>query len=79
METLASFGEFTPPPLTCVEDALQYGLSLQRERVFVDLWDLRRGAGCAHCYEPRIARLHTMNLKQKLLGPVSCDLCGAAA
>jgi hypothetical protein len=79
METLASFGDFTPPSLACVEDALRYGLALRRGRVFVDLWDLRRGAGCVHCYDSRIARLHTMNLNQELLDPISCDLCGAAA
>lgn len=79
MESLASLGDFTPPSLACVEDALRYGLVIERGRVFVDLWDLHRGAGCAHCYEPRIARLHAMNLEQKVLDPVTCDLCGAAA
>ena len=78
METLATNGDFTPPTLTLIEDAMSYGLALHRGRVFVDLWDLRQGSGCPLCYAPRIARLHTMNLQQVIPGKIDCALCGAA-
>ena len=78
METLATNGEFTPPALTLIEDAMSYGLSLERDRVFVDLWDLRRGSGCPQCYAPRIARLQTMNPQQVIPDRIDCTLCGAA-
>jgi radical SAM enzyme (TIGR01210 family) len=77
MKTLATMGEFTPPRLSLVEDAMMYGLNLRRGRVFVDLWDLRQASGCSQCHARRIARLQAMNLQQKMSDVVSCDLCGA--
>jgi len=79
MEALAAFGDFSPPSLTTVEAAAAYGIALNRGRVFVDLWDLRRPCACPHCNEQRIARLHTMNLHQTLPPPIACDHCGGAS
>ena len=76
MGELTAAGEFSPPKLATVESAAEYGISLGRGRVFVDLWDLRRGAGCSMCAEQRVDRLHAMNLQQCLLPRVVCARCG---
>ena len=76
MEALARSGEFSPPRLEDLELAAQYGLGLERGRVFVDLWDISNpSAGCRSCYPARIARLHKMNLQQQVLAPIACSLC----
>jgi archaeosine synthase beta-subunit len=76
MESLAASGDFTPPRLKVVEDAMRYGLALKSGRVFVDLWDLQQATGCAQCYAPRIARLQSMNLRQAMIEAIECDVCG---
>jgi archaeosine synthase beta-subunit len=79
MEALAASGDFTPPSLTLVEDAMQYGLDLKRGRVFVDLWDVPQTSDCAHCHSRRIARLRTMNLSQNVSDKIGCDRCGGSS
>jgi len=77
MESLALSGEFVQPAIATVEAALGYGLSLARGRVFVDLWDIpNRQDTCQHCLADRVARLHRMNLFQKILPTVDCTFCG---
>jgi archaeosine synthase beta-subunit len=76
MELLASRGDFTPPTLAMLEDAVDYGLSLQRGRVFSDAWDLPRPFDCLSCREARTARLRTMNLSQTSMPRVACAICG---
>jgi radical SAM enzyme (TIGR01210 family) len=73
MEALESSGEFSPPLLATLEAVAAYGLELERGRVFADLWDLERLADCPHCFPARAARLHTMNLRQTIMPPVSCN------
>lgn len=75
METLAADGMFTPPDLGILEAAAEYGLRLQRGRVFTDLWDVKLNRECVHCFDARIKRLRTMNLSQQLLDAVSCRAC----
>jgi archaeosine synthase beta-subunit len=77
MEALAAEGEFVAPRLGVVESAASYGLSLKRGRVFVDLWDVKRGPECAFCFEERLARLREMNLQQEIADSVSCEQCEA--
>jgi radical SAM enzyme (TIGR01210 family) len=76
MEALAAVGEFAPPALNLLEDAAAYGLGLRRGRVFTDLWDVKRRAECALCFDARVERLRKMNLQQSVIGAVSCDACG---
>jgi len=76
MEDLAASGDFSPPSLTTLEAAAADGIALHRGRVFTDLWDLRRSPACTYCHEERIARLHTMNLKQSIMPAVACEHCG---
>ncbi|MGE0606333.1 MAG: radical SAM protein [Pirellulales bacterium] len=86
MEQLAAAGQFSPPRLSSLEQALEQGLSIasasnhtngRRFRVFVDLWDLARFSNCPHCLSRRTSRLHAMNISQTVLPPVECP-CGVA-
>lgn len=76
LEVLAERGEFSPPPLGTLEAAMDYGVGLDRGRVFSDLWDLQtRPAVCTNCAASRLARLHEMNLKQYVAHRVTCGNC----
>ncbi|MGB9030435.1 MAG: hypothetical protein WCC27_09965 [Acidobacteriaceae bacterium] len=76
MEKLLAQGDFSPPTLATLESAAAYGVGLGRGRVFADLWDISRIATCASCRDDRIARLHRMNLEQRILPALACDSCG---
>jgi len=79
MEALMDRGDFSPASLATVEAAAAYGISLNRGRVFVDLWDLRREIRCGSCHEQRVARLHAMNLEQSIPAQIECEQCGGAS
>src|SRR5207245_1422045 len=49
MEALAAAGQFAPPSLASMEAALEYGVRLGRDRVFLDLWDVERFCTCTAC------------------------------
>jgi radical SAM enzyme (TIGR01210 family) len=55
MDILQRAGQFSPPRLETVEKVFEYGLSLGRGRVFVDLWNFGT------------ERLRRMNLEQRVL------------
>jgi radical SAM enzyme (TIGR01210 family) len=74
MEALAGMGQFTPPDLRSVEAAMEYGLELQRGRVFADLWDVERFYTCS-CSPERAARLEQMNRLQTLVPSICCNDC----
>jgi archaeosine synthase beta-subunit len=76
MEALAASGEFSPPSLATLEDAVDYGLSLGRGRVFSDLWDLPRPFDCPGCRDARVGRLRAMNLSQTSGPRIGCAVCG---
>jgi radical SAM enzyme (TIGR01210 family) len=75
MEALAALGRFVPPRLANLEAASEYGIGLQRGRVFADLWDLEKFSECAACCNARRQRLQRMNLGQQLEPPVRCENC----
>lgn len=75
MEKLAALGEFSPPSLKTLEAAAEYGVSLNKGRVFADLWDADASSCCAFCRDRRIARLRTMNLEQKVPSAIACERC----
>lgn len=79
LEALAERGEFSPPKLATLEAAVQYGIGLQRGRVFADLWDLEKFSDCPACFAARRTRLREINLRQTVLEPVRCDTCCPAA
>jgi len=75
VDALAAHGEFSQPRLSSLEDVLDYGLGLERERVFADLWDLQRFSTCAECFEQRRQRLREMNISQNVLPRTECPAC----
>ena len=77
LEMLAARGEFSPPKLSTLEEALNYGVGLRLSRVFADLWDLEKFAECSSCFAARRERLDAMNQQQIVLPPSTCRLCNA--
>lgn len=76
LEALAKDGQFSPPKLSTLEGAAEYGLGLRRGRVFADLWDLEKFSDCAACFPARQARLREMNLSQSIPPLKNCSGCG---
>src|SRR5260221_7608777 len=77
LEALAERGQFSPPKLSTLEQATEYGVSLKRGRAFADLWDLERFADCASCFPARLARLREMNFTQTVKPVIFCPVCGS--
>jgi len=77
MEDLAASGEFSPPALKTLEAAAEYGVSLNKGRVFADLWNAEAIRGCAHCRDRRIVRLRAINREQKVPPVIECEQCVA--
>lgn len=75
MEQLQMEGWYSPPSLAALEEVLDFGLSLQRGRVFVDLWDVERFASCERCASLRRERLRRANLSQAIEQPIACAEC----
>jgi radical SAM enzyme (TIGR01210 family) len=80
LDALAAEGAFAEPRLDDLERSLEQAIanSGHRGRIFADLWDLQRFSRCRACLAGRRARLHTMNLEQRVLARIACDRCGAA-
>lgn len=79
MEELAAAGAFSPPALRTLEAAFEQGISLKKSRVFADLWDIEKLRSCHDCRNRRIARLHAMNLEQRIPAAVVCERCKGGA
>ncbi len=75
MDRLMAAGEFTPPRLTTLEQALELAINLRRGRVFADTWNLEQFSTCLACLEARRGRLQAMNLTQAILPAVDCPHC----
>lgn len=78
MDALIASGDFVEPRLADLEQAVEYGIKLQRGRVFADLWDLDRFSNCEVCFGHRRARLDHMNCSQSIEPVIACDSCGYA-
>lgn len=76
LESLAEQGDFAPPRLGTLEEALAYGIGLRRGRVFADLWDLETFSSCSACFPARRDRLGRMNLEQVTPAVLECEACG---
>jgi len=75
LEALAARGDFTPPSLAQLEDALGRCLELAGGAVTADLWDLDRLADCPACFGRRRERLERLNLSGRNEPRVSCEHC----
>jgi radical SAM enzyme (TIGR01210 family) len=76
LEAVAQEGEFAPPTLSLFETAVENAFTLERGRVFADLWDLEKFSKCSACFAARADRLRRMNLLQTVHPRVICDQCG---
>jgi radical SAM enzyme (TIGR01210 family) len=70
LEELGRAGQFAPPRLETVEQAMADALDQRQGRVLVDLWDLERLAPGQPRFAERCARLEEMNRRQLVLPPV---------
>jgi radical SAM enzyme (TIGR01210 family) len=75
MERLQSLGQFTPPTLAALEEALERCLQFTPTVVTADLWDAQNLAACANCAPARIERLGRINLTGRCEARVECAVC----
>lgn len=75
LDRLLLSGEFSPPSLGVLEQALERTLELGAGRVFADTWDLKRFASCSACFTRRERRLNAINLMQCILPAIGCPEC----
>jgi len=66
LDRLQRAGDFVPPALARLEEALERSLELDRGVVLADLWDVDRLAACQVCAPERVTRLERMNLTGRL-------------
>jgi hypothetical protein len=76
MEALRDLGDFTPPSLDELEEALERCLSLGTGIVTADLWDARRFAHCPECADARLSRLDRVNRSGRVEPRIACAACG---
>jgi archaeosine synthase beta-subunit len=72
MNKLMEQGDFNMPDIQSLEKVLEYGISLNKGRVFADTWDLGLFSKCEKCTKNRTHRLEEMNLTQKIIPPIDC-------
>jgi archaeosine synthase beta-subunit len=73
MERLHARGDFTPPTLLQLEEALDRCAHIRCSVVTADLWDVERLPGCEHCRAQRVERLRRFNLTGRMQPSVACD------
>ena len=78
MERLHALGEFTPPLLSELEEALDRCVQLTGAAITADLWDAERLPGCEQCRAARIERLGRVNLGGRGEPRVACNACDSA-
>lgn len=75
LERLQALGDFTPPRLRQLEEALDACVSLGTTVVTADLWDASLLAGAECCRAERVARLARLNVTGRPEPPVACPRC----
>ena len=78
MERLQALGQFTPPVLSQLEDALDRSMRFTSTVVTADLWDAERLAACEHCASDRIERMRRLNVTGHAESRITCTRCGSA-
>ncbi len=78
LERLQAAGDFTPPALSELEEALDCCHHMTSAVVTADLWDVERVASCEHCRSERVDRLRRVNVTGRREPRISCIECGAA-
>ena len=72
MDLLMKNGDFSVPDIHSLETVLEYGILLNKGRVFADVWDLDIFSSCDKCIEERTMRLIIMNQHQRISSCVKC-------
>jgi radical SAM enzyme (TIGR01210 family) len=78
MERLEAIGQFTPPTLPQLEEALESCLQFSDCAVSADLWDVGRLVACEECRAARVDRLRRLNLEARAEPRVICSMCEPA-
>jgi radical SAM enzyme (TIGR01210 family) len=78
MERLQALGEFTPPVLSQLEDALDRSMRFSSTVVTADLWDSDRLTACERCTSDRIERMRRVNVTGRPESRITCTMCGSA-
>ncbi|HYO13366.1 MAG TPA: radical SAM protein, partial [Thermoanaerobaculia bacterium] len=76
LDALRQTGDFTPPRLDQLEEALERCLAHCRGIITADLWDAHRFADCPACAGARLARLDRMNRTGSVVPRTACSDCG---
>jgi radical SAM enzyme (TIGR01210 family) len=79
LDALSTAGEWTPPTLPQLEEALGRSLGLGAGVVAIDLWEVDGFRRCPDCDDERIGRLRAMNADGIPRRALACESCGAAA
>ncbi len=77
MERLESIGEFVPPTLAQLEDALDACRGFTGAVVTGDLWDVEHLSACDACSAQRITRLERQNHTGIVEERIACSKCAA--
>ena len=77
LERLQALGEFVPPTLAQLEQALERCLSIRSTVITADLWDVERLPACEACRVQRVARIRSLNISPSPRSPVPspCPQC----
>lgn len=78
VERLQQLGQFTPPTLSQLEDALDGCLQFTSAVVTADLWDVERLPACEHCRFERVERLRRLNQSGRTEPGIACSVCRSA-
>jgi radical SAM enzyme (TIGR01210 family) len=73
LNKLKTDGYFHSPRIRSIEEVLEYGISLDKGRVFADLWDVKQFSECEICVDLRVSRMNRMNLDQNFIDKVKCS------
>jgi archaeosine synthase beta-subunit len=76
MERLRALGEFTPPTLSQLEEALDGCAQISSAAVTADTWDTEKLARCEACRPARTERLRRINVSGRAEPRIACDVCG---
>ena len=77
LERLAALGEFTPPTLSQLEQALDGCRAVSGPVVTADLWDVGILSACDQCRAARVERLARLNASGRVEPAIACPACGA--
>lgn len=75
LDRLMQTGEFSPPRIETLEQALDALIALKQGRSFADTWDLEQFSSCSACLPERRRRLEATNLTQEIQPPMQCEVC----